>query len=36
MKRKKEHKEKIAVEYGSDNVFTDLGFENPEEELFKS
>jgi predicted XRE-type DNA-binding protein len=27
---------KIAVERGSDNVFADLGFERPEEELLKA
>lgn len=29
-------KEKLEVEEGSTNVFADLGFENPEEELFKA
>jgi predicted XRE-type DNA-binding protein len=28
--------EKIAVKRGSDNVFADLGFERPEEELLKA
>ncbi|SRR5258707_1253724 len=28
--------EKIPVERGSDNVFADLGFERPEEELLKA
>jgi predicted XRE-type DNA-binding protein len=36
MKHKKKQKEKIPFEYGSDNVFADLGFENPEEELLKA
>ena len=30
------NKKKIEYERGSDNVFADLGFENPEEELMKS
>ena len=32
----KEELEKIECEHGSDNVFADLGFENPEEELLKA
>lgn len=32
----KRKREKIAVTRGSGNVFTDLGFENPEEELLKA
>lgn len=37
MKRKKSSaKEELDYEIGSENVFADLGFENPEEELFKA
>lgn len=37
MKPKKQVKEEeVSCEYGSDNVFADLGFENPEEELLKA
>ena len=32
----KRKKKKIAVVRGSDNVFADLGFERPEEELLKA
>jgi len=32
----KKHVEEIEYEKGSGNVFADLGFENPEEELMKS
>lgn len=33
---KKKEKKKLDYELGSDNVFSDLGFENAEEELLKS
>lgn len=36
MKNKKQSLEDIEYEVGSGNVFADLGFENPEEELTKS
>ena len=40
MKRKKKHHtkehEEIGCEFGSDNVFADLGFDDPEEELLKA
>lgn len=36
MKRKKQAIEKIEYEIGSNNVFSDLGFENPEEDILKS
>lgn len=36
MKKKKQPKKGIDYEIGSDNVFADLGFENPEEELLKA
>jgi predicted XRE-type DNA-binding protein len=36
MKRKNVQKEELEYEVGSENVFADLGFENPEEELLKS
>ncbi len=34
--KQKKHVEKIEHEKGSGNVFADLGFENPEDELAKS
>ena len=34
--KKREQRKKIAVTRGSGNVFADLGFENPEEELLKA
>jgi len=34
--KEKKHIEEIEFEEGSGNVFADLGFENPEEELMKS
>lgn len=33
---KQKRKQEIECEYGSNNVFADLGFENPEEELLKA
>ncbi len=36
MKTKKQDVEKSEYEIGSDNVFADLGFENPDEDIIKS
>ena|ERR1700738_902539 len=33
---KQRHQDEIEHEKGSENVFADLGFDNPEEELFKA
>jgi len=36
MRRTKKPTEKIEYEIGSENVFADLGFENPSEDILKS
>lgn len=36
MARKQQHKEEIECEMSGDNIFADIGIENPEEELVKA